>query len=210
MFAWITSQLPTVSIHNLNPLSTPAPPIVPVSVNYFPHRQCNYACSFCFHTSKNLTILPLPRAKHGLLLLSLSGLRKLNISGGEPFLQPTFIGELFKYAKEELRVESCSVVNNGSKVTEGWLDRYGRYLDVMAISCDSFEGEVNRMHGRGEERKEGRHVQRVFEVVEWCKARGIIVKINSVITRSIHTLFLLRHTLSIPRPHLSDAHYATD
>jgi radical S-adenosyl methionine domain-containing protein 2 len=66
-------------------------------------------------------------------------MKKLNISGGEPFLQPKYIGEIFRYC-EELHIESCSIVNNGSKVTEKWLDEYGQYLDIMAVSCDSFHG----------------------------------------------------------------------
>jgi radical S-adenosyl methionine domain-containing protein 2 len=109
-------------------------------------------------------------------------MRKLNISGGEPFLKPTFIGEMLKFCKEDLRLESCSIVNNGSKVTEKWLDEYGKYLDVMAISCDSFDADVNVRLGRGEHGS-GKHVVRVFQVAAWCRDRGIKVKINSVITR---------------------------
>ncbi|THH11456.1 hypothetical protein EW146_g8035 [Bondarzewia mesenterica] len=146
--------------------------------------KCNYACEFCFHTAKNLSILPLEDAKRGLRLLAEAGMKKLNISGGEPFLKPTFIGELFRFCKEELHIESCSVVNNGSKVTERWLDEYGRYLDVMAISCDSFETETNVRLGRTEQGSAARqHTARVFEVSDWCRARGIKVKINSVITK---------------------------
>jgi radical S-adenosyl methionine domain-containing protein 2 len=115
-------------------------------------------------------------------LLADAGMRKLNISGGEPFLKPNFIGEIFRFCKEELRLESCSVVNNGSKVTEKWLDHYGDYLDLMAISCDSFDPEVNISLGRAENGT-AEHIGRVFQVAEWCRKRGIKVKINSVITR---------------------------
>ncbi|KAF9475012.1 radical SAM enzyme [Pholiota conissans] len=109
-------------------------------------------------------------------------MKKLNISGGEPFLKPTFIGEVFRFCKEELHLESCSVVNNGSKVTEKWLDTYGRYLDMMAISCDSFDAGTNVLIGRSDKaRSKGNHISRVFEVAEWCRQRGIKVKINSVI-----------------------------
>lgn len=108
-------------------------------------------------------------------------MKKLNISGGEPFLTPQFIGEIFRFCKEELNLDSCSVVNNGSKVTEKWLDTYGRYLDVMAISCDSFLSETNVLQGRAENGKPD-HIRRVFEVAAWCRTRGIKVKINSVIT----------------------------
>ena len=144
--------------------------IKPLSVNYFRHRylaelysaqhptfsdarrhrKCNYSCEFCFHTTKNLYILPLDEAKKGLRLLAEAGMKKLNISGGEPFLKPDYIGELFRYCKEELHLESCSVVNNGSKVTEKWLDAYGKYLDIMAISCDSFDNDTNVQLGWAE------------------------------------------------------------
>jgi radical S-adenosyl methionine domain-containing protein 2 len=133
-----------------------------------------------------MNILPLEKAKEGLKMLADAGMKKLNISGGEPFLEPKFMGEVFRYCKEELHLESCSIVNNGSKVTEKWLDEYGRYLDVMAISCDSFDPEVNRQHGRGEDgtaKAGGKHVLKVYEVAEWCRARNIKVKINSVITK---------------------------
>ncbi|KLO14749.1 radical SAM enzyme [Schizopora paradoxa] len=170
-------------------------PVVPVSVNYFPHRQCNYSCEFCFHTTKNLKILPLEEAKRGMAMLAAAGMKKMNISGGEPFLQARFIGELFKYCKEDLGIESCSVVNNGSKVTEKWLDTYGKYLDFMAISIDSFDPETNIQLGRSDKSLGDNssaksaskdHIQRVFQVAEWCRRRGIMVKLNSVITKLNH------------------------
>jgi radical S-adenosyl methionine domain-containing protein 2 len=190
LFSYVASL---VTIH-----SKPAP-FKPVSVNYFPHRcafivqigrkslrlhyrVCNYSCKFCFHTSKNRDILSLDEAKRGLRQLAEAGMRKLNISGGEPFLEPTFVGEIFKYCKTELKLESCSVVNNGSKVTREWLDEYGQYLDIMAISCDSFKHEVNQVHGRGKGGEATEHVSRVFRVAEWCRQQNIMVKINSVIT----------------------------
>ncbi|KZV93434.1 radical SAM enzyme [Exidia glandulosa HHB12029] len=156
--------------------------VVPVSVNYFPHRKCNYSCAFCFHTAKNMDILPLDEAKRALTLLRDAGMRKLNISGGEPFLQPKFIGEIFRFCKEELHLESTSVVNNGSKVTQKWLEEYGQYLDIMAISCDSFDPDTNVRIGRSENGS-GAHIGRVFRVAQWCKDYGIRVKINTVVNK---------------------------
>jgi radical S-adenosyl methionine domain-containing protein 2 len=140
------------------------------------------SCEFCFHTTKNLSILPIDEAKRGLQLLADAGMVKLNCSGGEPFLRPEFIGEIFRFCKDDLRLESCSVVNNGSKVTEKWLDTYGQYLDVMAISFDSFDPEVNILLGHAENGL-GNHIGHVFQVAEWCRQRNIKVKINSVITK---------------------------
>lgn len=154
----------------------------PISVNYFPHRKCNYSCAFCFHTQKSMDILPLDDAKRALRLLREAGMQKLNISGGEPFLQPTFIGEIFRFCKEELHLDSTSIVNNASKVTERWLDEYGRYLDIMAISCDSFDPETNVLIGRAEGGS-GAHIGRVFRVAQWCRDRGIRLKINTVVNK---------------------------
>jgi sulfatase maturation enzyme AslB (radical SAM superfamily) len=188
---------------------------VPISVNYFPHRypvhstnyqlwkvahpidhrKCNYSCEFCFHTTKNLFILPIDEARRGLHLLADAGMKKLNISGGEPFLKPDFIGEVFRFCKEELHLESCSVVNNGSKVTEKWLDAYGKYLDIMAISCDSFDVETSIQLGRAEKGR-GTHVGRVFQVAQWCRDRCIKVKINTVVTKSVALRFLRDHRTS--------------
>lgn len=68
----------------------------------------------------------------------------------EPFLQAKFIGEPSKYCKlgKDLGFDSCFVVNNGSKVTEKWMNTYGEYLDFMAISIDSFKPETNIQLGR--------------------------------------------------------------
>ena len=90
------------------------------------------------------------QAKLGLKLLSDAGMIKVNFSGGEPFLHQRgiFLGELVKYCKEELYLDSVTVVTNGSRVTRKWFEDYGTYLDIMAVSCDSFDEEVNEKIGR--------------------------------------------------------------
>ena len=132
-----------------------------------------------------MRILPLDDAKRGMAMLAAAGMRKMNISGGEPFLQARFIGEIFKYCKEELGLESCSVVNNGSKVTEKWLDTYGKYLDFMAISIDSFDPDTNIRLGRSDKGSTD-HIRKVFEVAEWCvfnltSSGGPALKLDSLL-----------------------------
>ncbi|KAF4773295.1 hypothetical protein HER10_EVM0009523 [Colletotrichum scovillei] len=167
--------------------SKPRPPVddpdAPVSVNYFPSRECNYACGFCFHTNTSGYILPLDEAKHGMHLLKDAGMRKLNVAGGEPFLHPKFLGELLRYCKEDLDIESISIVSNGSKIQEKWLREYGRYLDILAISCDSFVRETNKEIGRGENggaEGEKDHIAQVFRIAEWCKEYNIMFKLNTL------------------------------
>ncbi|KAF9564150.1 radical SAM enzyme [Agrocybe pediades] len=107
----------------------------------------------CFHTELTSHIEPLDEAKRGLRLLAEAGMKKINISGGEPFLKPKFLGEIIKYCKKDLNLESTGIICNGSKVTEKWLDEYGQYLDIMGVSCDSFDDETNMRIGRSEKKK---------------------------------------------------------
>ena len=60
---------------------------VPLSVNYHFTRRCNYQCGFCFHTAKTSFVLPQEQQMYGLKLLAKAGMRKVNFSGGEPFLE---------------------------------------------------------------------------------------------------------------------------
>ena len=34
------------------------------------------------------------------------------------------------------------------KVTETWMKEFGYWLDIMAVSCDSFDEEINKKIGR--------------------------------------------------------------
>ncbi|KAF4617271.1 hypothetical protein D9613_006258 [Agrocybe pediades] len=136
----------------------------------------------CFHTELTSHIEPLDEAKRGLRLLAEAGMKKINISGGEPFLKPKFLGEIIKYCKKDLNLESTGIICNGSKVTEKWLDEYGQYLDIMGVSCDSFDDETNMRIGRSEKKKTV-HTRSVFRVAEWCRDRGIMFKLNTVVLK---------------------------
>ena len=130
-----------------------------------------YSCTFCFHTAKNSSILPLDEAKRGLALLKAAGTKKLNFAGGEPFLYPKFLGALLKYCKNDLKFESVSIVSNGSKITEAFLRQHGDYIDILAISCDSFDSNTNRMIGRvdasGNVANTLNHIAKMKQISEW-------------------------------------------
>ncbi|NWX07636.1 RSAD2 protein, partial [Caloenas nicobarica] len=155
----------------------------PTSVNYHFTRQCNYKCGFCFHTAKTSFVLPLEEAKRGLAMLKEAGMEKINFSGGEPFLQDRgeFVGKLVQFCKQELKLPSVSIVSNGSLIREQWFKKYGEYLDILAISCDSFDEDVNVLIGRGQGKKS--HVENLHKLRQWCREYAVAFKINSVINR---------------------------
>ncbi|KAF2646051.1 radical SAM enzyme [Massarina eburnea CBS 473.64] len=112
-----------------------------VSVNYFPSCQCNYSCSFCFHTDTSSYMLPIDKAKEGLRILREARIKKLSIAGGEPFLHPKFLSKILRYSKDNIYVDSVSI----------FLQKHAQWLDILAIPCDSFDPETNRKIGRGED-----------------------------------------------------------
>jgi len=157
----------------------------PVSVNWHMTRECNYKCAFCFHTQLNSFFLPsrrnpggMEKAQRVLRGLEALGMRKLNFSGGEPFLHPKELGELVMFCKRELHLESVSIVSNGSKITHQWFKRFGPFLDILAVSCDSFNEDTNVKHGRGQ----GNQIQTLRNIRDWCKEFSVKFKLNSVIT----------------------------
>lgn len=77
-------------------------------------------------------------------------------------------------------VTSTSTNNNNVCVSFS-----GEYLDILAVSCDSFDEETNKVIGRAQGRKS--HLDNLFKVRNWCKEYKVAFKINSVInTFNIH------------------------
>ena len=94
-------------------------------------------------------------------------------------MKPGFLGQLTKYCKEILHLESVSIITNGSKVTADWLAEYGQYIDIMAVSCDSFDETTNVKIGRGT----GSHLKKFQQLCQTCKEYGVMFKVNTVVNR---------------------------
>jgi radical S-adenosyl methionine domain-containing protein 2 len=165
-----------LEIHHLRP---PGKHVDCISVNYHFTRKCNKTCKFCFHTEKSSHVATEEEMKRGLRLLKEAGMRKINFAGGEPFLYPKQLGWLCQYCKEALALESVSIITNGTKVTKAWLDKYGKFVDVMGLSCDSFNEKTNELIGRGT----GENVQQLFRVRGWCRELNIKFKLNTVVCK---------------------------
>ncbi|OXV07161.1 hypothetical protein Egran_05080 [Elaphomyces granulatus] len=106
-------------------------------------------------------------------------MRKINFAGGEPFLYPKYLGQLLQFCKKDLALESVSIVTNGSRVKDRFLSTFGQYIDVLAVSCDSFNEEVNVRIGRGN----GSHLPNVLRLSRLCREHGIKFKLNTVVNK---------------------------
>ena len=151
----------------------------PVSVNYHFTRQCNKSCGFCFHTATTSHKEDLSSAQRGLKMLKDAGMKKLNFAGGEPFLYTKFLGSLVDYCKGTLQLQSVSIVTNGSLVTRPFLSKHGNQIDILAVSCDSFDEMTNIAIGRGA----GNQVEKLYQIAGWCREFGIKFKLNTVVCK---------------------------
>ncbi|KAK5129840.1 hypothetical protein LTR08_002777 [Meristemomyces frigidus] len=152
---------------------------VPISVNYHFTRKCNKTCKFCFHTEKSSHVATEQQMKKGLKLLKDAGMRKINFAGGEPLRYPKELAMLCRYCKEDLELESVSIISNGTLLKKKWLEQNGKFVDVMGISCDSFNEDTNEAIGRGS----GRNVEQLFAIRQWCLELGIKFKLNTVVCK---------------------------
>ncbi|KAJ9648126.1 hypothetical protein H2199_001903 [Coniosporium tulheliwenetii] len=100
------------------------------------------------------------QAKAGLRLLKEVSMQKINFAGGEPFLYKPFLGHMIEFCKMQLKLDSVSIVTNGSLITQKWLE-----IDILAVSCDSFDEATNVEIGRG------------------YRQYGIKFKLNTVVNR---------------------------
>ncbi|KRT81582.1 hypothetical protein AMK59_6129, partial [Oryctes borbonicus] len=109
------------------------------------------------------------------------GMEKVNFSGGEPFLpqKGRHLGEMVKFCKITLKLPSVTVVTNGSMVKEKWFQEYGEYLDIMAVSCDSFNEDTNKAIGRTQGGKS--HLEQLRKIRDWCSTYNVLFKINTVV-----------------------------
>ena len=106
-------------------------------------------------------------------------MRKINFAGGEPFLYPRKLALLCRFCKLDLQLESVSIITNGTKVTEKWLRENHRCIDILGVSCDSFDEATNIKIGRGT----GENVLQLFRIRNWCRILGIKFKLNTVVCR---------------------------
>ncbi|KAL2005907.1 hypothetical protein VTN00DRAFT_10400 [Thermoascus crustaceus] len=127
-------------------------------------------CGFCFHTEKTSHVEKFKDMQRGLRMLKEAGMKKINFAGGEPLLYPVLLRKLVIFCKEDLSLD---------KLSENFMFRAGRYIDIIAVSCNSFDEKLSIQIGRGQ----GNHLEQVQEVARPCRKYGVKFKINTVINR---------------------------
>lgn len=155
---------------------------IPFVLNFHITKACNMKCVFCFggfkETKKQKT------KEEWIWLIKKIGNetkslpdRRINFAGGEPLLIP-YLPELIKVAKEE--GFKTSIITNGALLTEVFLDKIEKHIDMIGISIDSVSDEINDVSGR-RTIKGVMSVDDYIERCQWISNRGIKLKVNTVI-----------------------------
>ena len=156
------------------------------TVNYHLWKFCNMRCAFCFATFEDLGPRLLPKGHLGreeclsvVESLAQAGFRKINFAGGEPTLCP-WLPDLIILAKG-LGL-ATSVVTNGSRITEQWLDRVDGSLDWAALSVDSVDAATLRRTGRTTQSGPMSRSD-YLRAIGVLRGHGVRIKVNTVVTQ---------------------------
>ena len=112
----------------------------PLVAVYYVTTHCNLNCSYCedFGARRNHEAEPIPNldAVRKIFSVIRSGVPRLWLTGGEPFLTPHLL-DLLRIAKDDLKFHEISLISNGTLLAQN-LDTL-KYLDRLVISLDSVD-----------------------------------------------------------------------
>lgn len=100
---------------------------------------CNLNCVGCYSFVENRNSLNELSTKDIYIILDklhTAGVRKIIISGGEPFLRED-LKDICKYAKNNLELEELTVISNGTIQIQKYLDVIP-YIDILSVSVDGY------------------------------------------------------------------------
>lgn len=162
---------------------------IPFVLNFHITKECNMKCKFCFggfsesfvkRTKEDWFYLIKKISKETSFIKN----KRINFAGGEPLIIP-YLSDLVKLAKEE--GFETSIITNGSLLTESFLDSVKDYIDMIGISIDSTDDNVNNIIGR-KTIKGVMSLQEYIDKCNWITNRGIKLKVNTVINKYNYSL----------------------
>lgn len=144
------------------------------SVCFLLTSQCNMSCPYCFRLNAKKDFISLHAFTEGLKNLKKMGTKIINISGGEPLLNPNW-KECILVAKElgfVVNLTTNALLLNTDDVV---LSK----LDILAISCDGTENIENQ-------NRSIMQLHQCLKVIEQYKKYHFVprLKINTVVTRA--------------------------
>lgn len=111
-------------------------------------------------------------------MLKKCAMKKITFSG-DPLVYPNLLYRVIKFCREDLGLDSISLVADASKLTEGFMECAARYIDTIIVACDSFDEQCKNFIGRGT----GSDFAQIQEVARLCKKYDVGFEIHTVVNR---------------------------
>ncbi len=151
----------------------------PYYVCWYMTEQCNLSCPFCYAFKGRQDLSKEMLLSVGEALVS-QGIKKINLMGGEPLLQP----HLSEVIDRLWSLADLSITTNGTLLGSEAIAHFANRLERLTISLDTTSPRVGRMM-RGPRYR----VSDVLNSVQEAARSGMSVKINTVVTtHNIHAL----------------------
>ena len=142
----------------------------PVSVTFSISTVCNLNCSYCYLQDSSETGMSTEKIKKMLEALSESGIKRINLTGGEPLLRED-IAEIVNFASE--KGMSVSLCSNGELPEK--LEELGN-LDILQLSLDG--GKETH-----ESLRKGSSFEKVRESMDIADEKDIDIITSTVLTK---------------------------
>ena len=157
-------------------------------INLHITEACNYQCKYCFaHFNTKKKHLDLDKTKKIIQNITESNLvDEINLAGGEPFCHP-HLNEIIRCIKENnLR---CSVISNGSLLTENWIMENAKHLETFGLSLDSIRPETMQKIGRCTKEGEVLDDAKILRFIHLFREQNpaIKIKVNTVLSKNSDT-----------------------
>lgn len=107
-------------------------------------QRCNLQCAGCYSLDAQRNALadaPLSSMLHAVDELAASGVNRLVISGGEPFLRED-LPDIVEHAKRVCGIDSVTVLSNGTCITRAALERLAPNVDCVSVSFDGCSADA--------------------------------------------------------------------
>lgn len=151
------------------------------TINWHITSMCNYKCKFCSVHEFEIETIDLCTASNILGKIqknNLSGnkIRCLNITGGEPTLNPFFYDILKMINDNGIPIW---VSTNGSTINCKNIKLISQYAKGISISVDSISNTKEKNLGRGF----GDHISNVLKITDLIHDTGIELGVSTIVTK---------------------------
>lgn len=135
--------------------------------------RCNFQCKHCFVNTKGRE-LSLDECKKIIdVIYEMNEFTRINLAGGEPMMAH-HLQDVIDYVVRKGFM--CSLITNGSYLTNEFIHRNENKLYMIGISVDSTDDDINELIGR-------KTIKYIVELCEEIKKSNIKLKINICINK---------------------------